>query len=165
MLRYFNYDIVFQEIPDEITLAINITGCPYRCKGCHSPHLQEPLGEYLSDQVIERLLTEYSGRVTCLCFMGGDAEPSEIERLAEYINSKDINIKIGWYSGRNKLPTDFSLKSFNYIKLGEYRDDMGGLGKRGTNQRLYLIDQQIVSNPEISPDSALKMFKILKMDK
>ena len=31
MLRYINTDIVFQEFPDEVTLAINISGCPCRC--------------------------------------------------------------------------------------------------------------------------------------
>ena len=35
MVRFYNFDIVFAEIPDEVTLAINITGCPYRCPGCH----------------------------------------------------------------------------------------------------------------------------------
>ena len=28
MVRYHNFDIVFAEIPDETTLAINITNCP-----------------------------------------------------------------------------------------------------------------------------------------
>ena len=37
MLKYAGYDIVFQEIPDEVTLAISLTNCPNRCPGCHSP--------------------------------------------------------------------------------------------------------------------------------
>ena len=36
MLKYVNTGIVFQEIPDEVTLAVNISGCPCRCHGCHS---------------------------------------------------------------------------------------------------------------------------------
>ena len=28
MLKYANFDIVFQEVPDEVTLAINISNCP-----------------------------------------------------------------------------------------------------------------------------------------
>ncbi|SHF88735.1 hypothetical protein SAMN05444364_11530 [Prevotella scopos JCM 17725] len=39
MLRYINTDIVFQEFPDEVTLAINISGCPCRCPACHSQFL------------------------------------------------------------------------------------------------------------------------------
>ena len=38
MVRYHNFDVVFAEIPGETTLAINITNCPNRCPGCHSPH-------------------------------------------------------------------------------------------------------------------------------
>ena len=47
MLKYYNYDIVFQEIPDEVTLAVNLTNCPHRCIGCHSPHLRHNIGEPL----------------------------------------------------------------------------------------------------------------------
>ena len=39
MFRYINTDIVFQEFPDEVTLAINISECPCRCPGCHSQFL------------------------------------------------------------------------------------------------------------------------------
>jgi len=56
MLRYTDYDIVFREIPDETTLAVNLAGCPNRCPGCHSPQLQEPIGEPLTEEVVERLL-------------------------------------------------------------------------------------------------------------
>ena len=35
-LKYVNTQEVFQEFPDEITLAINISKCPCHCRGCHS---------------------------------------------------------------------------------------------------------------------------------
>ena len=47
MVRFYNYDIVFAEIPDEVSLALNITGCPNRCPGCHSTHLQQNIGDVL----------------------------------------------------------------------------------------------------------------------
>lgn len=64
MLRYVDYDIVFQEIPDEVTLAINLSNCPNRCKGCHSPHLLENVGESLTEESLGHLLQKYGKAVT-----------------------------------------------------------------------------------------------------
>ena len=52
MLKYVNYDIVFQEFPDEVTLAINLSLCPNGCPGCHSAYLKEDIGEELTEENI-----------------------------------------------------------------------------------------------------------------
>ncbi|MDD4141171.1 MAG: anaerobic ribonucleoside-triphosphate reductase activating protein [Bacteroidales bacterium] len=140
MLRYYNYDIVFQEIPDEVTLAVNITGCPNHCIGCHSPHLQKEIGEELSENVIDNLLCKYGSAITCFCFMGGDACPKEIDKLASYVHKSNPSIKVGWYSGRPELPSEESMRNYNFIKLGRYDESRGGLKSKTTNQRLYAID-------------------------
>ena len=57
MVRYHNFDIVFAEIPGETTLAFNITNCPNRCPGCHSPHLTADEGRVLDDAELLALLT------------------------------------------------------------------------------------------------------------
>lgn len=75
MLKFYNFDIVFQEIPDETTLAVNLTNCPNHCKGCHSPHLWADTGTPLEEESIKTLLIPYINGITCFCFMGGDAEP------------------------------------------------------------------------------------------
>lgn len=141
MLRYTDYDIVFQEIPDEVTLAINISNCPNRCKGCHSPYLMENVGDELTEESLAVLLRKYGSAVTCVCFMGGDAEPFEIERLAKYLTLQSIiPMKVGWYSGKPELPTGLDTCYFRYIKLGPYIEDLGGLKSERTNQRLYRIE-------------------------
>ena len=89
MLKYTDYDIVFQEIPDEVTLAVNLSGCPHRCKGCHSPHLQQDIGEELNEGALSRLLQLYEHSITCICFMGGDAHAEEVCQLANHI-------RMGW---------------------------------------------------------------------
>ena len=133
-MKFHNYDIVFQEIPDEVTLAINITHCPNGCEGCHSPHLQQDTGEGLDTSVIDALLAKYSDDITCFCFMGGDRDVTELERLAAYVREHS-DLKIGWYSGRNEMPPHPAL--FDFVKLGPYMADKGSLKQRTTNQRLY----------------------------
>ena len=118
MVRYHNFDIVFAEIPDETTLAINITNCPNRCPGCHSPHLQRDGGERLDAEALQGLLDRYGRSVTCVCFMGGDAAPHEIARLAETVRRSCPALRTAWYSGRERLPEGFDLTRFDYVKLG-----------------------------------------------
>jgi len=143
MLRLASYDIVFQEVPGEITLALNLAGCPHRCRGCHSPHLREDRGEVLDEEALRLLLATYREGITCVCFMGGDASPKEVERLAGYL-STNHNIKTAWYSGRNHLPDNLSLTHFNFIKLGPYIEHLGGLDSPTTNQQFYRIDKNMM---------------------
>ena len=39
MLKYLDTMVTFSEIPDEVTLCINLTNCPYHCPDCHSKEL------------------------------------------------------------------------------------------------------------------------------
>lgn len=142
MLKYANSDIVFQEFPDEVTLAINITGCPNGCPGCHSSYLQRDCGERLTLQSVEDMLRPYAGGVTCIGLMGGDAHPDEVMALARQIRQHyEGRIKVGWYSGRQNPPANFQAEVFDYVKFGPYVEKYGPLKSRTTNQRLYRIDR------------------------
>ena len=132
--------VVFEEIPNEITLAINITNCPCKCKGCHSKFLWEDIGTELSYEELDNLINKNDG-ITIVCFMGGDANPYEIGKLAHMIRLTHKKLKIGWYSGKDELSKDINLKWFDYIKLGHYDDELGGLNKKTTNQRLYKVKE------------------------
>ncbi|MDD7318420.1 MAG: anaerobic ribonucleoside-triphosphate reductase activating protein [Prevotella sp.] len=137
MLKYVNTGVVFQEIPDETTLSINISGCPNRCPGCHSRYLWEDIGTVLDTDTIDALVEEYHGDFTCVCFMGGDNDPQEVERLALYIRQRHPRFKVGWYSGKQYFPHHLDRNSFDYIKLGPYIAHLGSLKERTTNQRIY----------------------------
>lgn len=142
MLKYFNYDIVFQEIPDEVTLAINLTNCPNRCEGCHSPYLQEDRGDEITEEVLLNLLDKYAYCITCVCFMGGDNLPKEVNRYARFIhNIKQYNLKTAWYSGKKNINKDILLENFDYIKIGAYNYTLGGLNSITTNQKLYRVTE------------------------
>ena len=139
MVRYHNFDIVFAEIPCETTLAINITNCPNRCRGCHSLHLQADMGRVLDEAELCGILARYGRSVTCVCFMGGDAAPHEIAALADVVRQKFPVLHTGWYSGRARLPEGLRPQSFDYIKLGGWVEELGPLTSPTTNQRLYRV--------------------------
>nr|DAO03049.1 MAG TPA: anaerobic ribonucleoside-triphosphate reductase activating protein [Caudoviricetes sp.] len=143
MLKYVDTKVVFRELPDEITLAINLSGCPCHCEGCHSPYLAGDVGTELDYAALEKLIKSNTG-ITAICFMGGDGDPKAVYDLACMIRDSFLDIKIGWYSGRPKLPGWFyPLRKesvvFDYVKLGPYIPKCGGLDKATTNQRLYRI--------------------------
>lgn len=138
MLKYVDTKIVFQEIPDEITLATNISGCPCNCKGCHSSYLAKNIGEPLDLQHLTNLIDSNKG-ITCVCIMGGDANPSEVDDIAQDIKEYYPELKVGWYSGRQELDKDIELGNFDYIKLGPYIEEFGPLNSRTTNQRFYKV--------------------------
>lgn len=137
MLKYTDYDIVFQEIPTEVTLAINLSLCPNNCIGCHSPQLREDIGQILDKTAIDSLLKRYGSAVTCISLMGGDNDTESVTDIARYIKTKGY--KSAWYSGRQELPADFMAEHFDYVKTGPYIQHLGGLDHPTTNQHLYRI--------------------------
>ena len=150
-MKVASFDIVFQEIPGEVTLALNLSGCPCHCPGCHSPHLWEDIGEPLNAELMDGLIARYGSMITCVCFMGGDQDPEEVARWATYVKSEigNLKLKTAWYSGRQQssIIDKSSINStssivqssipFDYVKLGPYIDSLGGLKSPTTNQRLY----------------------------
>lgn len=142
MLKYVGYDIVFREIPDEVTLAVNISGCPNGCKGCHSAYLQQDIGEELTSEAVETMLQPNDGEVTCICFMGGDADPEKVAELAQEVKKRHGDtICTAWYSGRPKLPENFPIRVLDYVKVGPYIASKGPLDNPNTNQRLYKVNE------------------------
>lgn len=137
MLRFVNTGIVFQEIPDEVTLSINISNCPCRCPGCHSKYLWDDVGEPLTIDVIDNFINENHSDITCVCFMGGDSDAAEVCRLAKEVKDCHQHIKVAWYSGRQRIPSFVDKTAFDYVKLGPYLRHLGGLKSPKTNQRLY----------------------------
>lgn len=138
MLKYVDTKVVFQEVPDEVTLAINISNCPCQCKGCHSSYLAQDIGEELSCKRLEELLQDNKG-ITCVSFMGGDINPIEIVGLANYIKLFYPGLKVAWYSGKQELPKHFNIEVLDYIKLGPYIEELGPLNSKTTNQRFYKV--------------------------
>lgn len=139
MLKYVDIKEVFAEIPQEITLAVSISGCPIRCRGCHSRYLWEDVGEPLTIEALSDMLKSHIG-ISCLCFMGGDQEPAEVNSLAQWVKTNHPDIKTAWYSGRDELSPEIEIHNFDYLKVGRYDDEHGPLNEETTNQKLWRVE-------------------------
>lgn len=144
------------EVPDEVTLAINISGCPCNCRDCHSSYLAEDIGEPLDLQHLTNLIDSNKG-ITCVCIMGGDANPSEVDDIAQDIKEYYPELKVAWYSGRQELSKEIELENFNYIKLGPYIKDKGPLNCRTTNQVMLKID--VIQGKVLKKDITAKFWR------
>lgn len=134
---YKGYTVGFQEVPDEISLILNISGCQNRCEDCHSKYLWDNDGAFQLEDDLPHLLKEYNGLISCVCFMGGDHNHQELLELCKYVKSN--NLKICIYSGKDNV--DFMIVPFvDYYKIGHYDKKYGGLDKKITNQIFYKIE-------------------------
>lgn len=138
MLKYVDTKVTFSEVPDEISLCINISNCPCHCKNCHSSYLAQDIGTELTFSELRRLIKHNSG-ISCIAFMGGDSEPKRIDALASFVTNH-YQLKVAWYSGRQELSNSIDLFNFDYIKLGPYKEEFGPLNSRTTNQRFYKVN-------------------------
>ena len=129
MLKYVNTGIVFQEIPNEVTLAINISNCPCHCPGCHSHYLWEDIGLPLNTDAIDSFAAEYGKDITCISFMGGDNDPKGVNQLAQYIHEEHPEFKVAWYSGKTIISPKINKQDFDYIKIGPYIRHLGAYNK------------------------------------
>lgn len=158
MIKYIDTLVGFREIPNEITLCINISNCPNNCPGCHSSWLLKDEGTPLTYVELRSLINKNKG-ITCVCFMGGDKEPWEIQRLAKLVK-EDFDIKIAWYSGKDEIWKGIDLLYFDYVKIGSYKKEFGPLNSPTTNQVLYKIFHTEVST--VIMDITNKFWKIWK---
>lgn len=128
-------DVVVEEIPDRVTLALEISNCPGNCKGCHSPFLQTDIGEELTTDIIDGLIADNFG-VNCVLLLGEGKDPEALRTLARHVRSAHPNMEVALYSGRSVVEDDL-FDIFDYVKTGPYIAECGPLNDRNTNQRLY----------------------------
>lgn len=129
--------VVLEEVPDRVTLAIDITNCQGHCEGCHSPWLRGDFGEELTPEKIDAMIEDNFG-VNCFLFLGEGADVDALLSLVRHLNEKYPNIETALYSGLIEIDErvwDF----FDYVKTGPYRRSYGPLNSPTTNQRMFRL--------------------------
>ena len=135
MIKYTDSSVVFEEIPDRVTLAFSISNCQNNCIGCHSAFLRQNIGTIMTK---EHLVEKYDKELKlCNCFLllgeGNDREA--LFEISDFIKEK-YNIETAIYSGRPQVEDEF-YKRFDFVKIGPYMADRGPLNKETTNQQLF----------------------------
>ena len=133
--------VVLEEIPDRVSLAVDISNCRGNCVGCHSPFLKLDIGEELTPAVVDDLITDNFG-VNCFLFLGEGRDPEALLSLAGHIRTAHPAMEIALYSGREDVEPAI-WDAFDYVKVGPYRPECGPLNERTTNQRLYYHKEDI----------------------
>ena len=141
-MRYSALKIVFQEIPDEISLSFLITGCQLKCKGCHSADSwNSEVGVKLSENHLLELIEKYHSTITCVLFLGGEWYEKELIHYLNIIHK--YNLKSALYTGLeiHEISSPI-LVHLDYIKTGRYIDKLGPLFNKKSNQKLIKLKNQ-----------------------
>lgn len=140
-MKYVDAKVVFREVPDELTLAVSISNCPLKCPGCHSSYLTQDIGEAFDFTTMKKLVESNPG-ITCIAFMGGDAEPEYVAHLSRETKKTYPSLKTCWYSGRGLDAAKPFIEAFDFVKVGPYIDEKGPLDMPATNQRFYAVSEK-----------------------
>ena len=86
--------VVLEEIPDRVTLAVDISNCRGNCVDCHSPFLKEDIGEELTPEIISQLVSDNFG-IDCFLFLGEGRDPERLLELAAHVRALGLAPALG----------------------------------------------------------------------
>ena len=143
-LKFTIEQIVWQEVPGEVSLAFLFSGCPLRCKGCHSADTwKEGIGTELTEDYLKGRLKRYRGLITCVLFMGGEWQPEALQKMLLEAVSDGI------------------LPYLTYLKTGRWQMELGGLESPATNQKfINLHTGEVLNRLFIKDKPVSKVFPV-----
>jgi len=143
-MNYYDFQVVFQEVPGEISLCFSICGCPLRCEGCHSPFLwKERSGSVLTHETFIALLQQYKNLASCVLFMGGEWHEEQLINLLTIAKSEQY--KTCLYTGLEQV-SESVLNKLDWIKTGKWNPLLGGLSSQISNQKFIEIKTNTIKN-------------------
>ncbi|MAD30348.1 MAG: anaerobic ribonucleoside-triphosphate reductase activating protein [Flavobacteriaceae bacterium] len=143
-MYYFDFQVVLQEVPGEISLCFSISGCKLQCNGCHSPFLwKENNGTKLSLDTYFNKIIQYKDQATCVLFMGGEWHKEELITMLQLANK--YGYKTCLYTGEEVI-SDEIKKHLTFLKTGRWEKELGGLENKNTNQLFIEVASNLKLN-------------------
>ncbi len=145
-MKYASTKIVFQEVPNEVSLGFLISGCPLKCPGCHSSNVRgKEFGLELTEDGFVQLILEHQNIITCILFLGGEWEKQNLIKFLKI--SQFYNLKTCLYTGLEYHEVDDSILQYlDYIKVGPYIKNKGPLSSVNTNQKFFHLKSNTILN-------------------
>lgn len=144
-----------QDIPGEITYEVVMGNCDNGCKGCHSEsdvsdtynHIPWERQTSLYDILVGAFEARKKG-ATSITLMGGTTNGILLSELMLLIDKLSEILPVYLYSGDDSTLDDTTgingilatLSDLRGIKIGSYKEELGGLDSPSTNQRFYHKD-------------------------
>ena len=135
-MKYVSTRITFREVPGLVTRCFSISNCGGNCNMCHSPELRDNIGDELTDDVLLYYFEKDKETIDCYVFLGDGQEPGRMLDILKLC--KENHYKTCLYIGKNTTDCRY-LYSLDYLKLGSYINNLGGLECNTTNQRMFEI--------------------------
>jgi anaerobic ribonucleoside-triphosphate reductase activating protein len=136
--RTWQPQVVFQEVPNHVSLAFTVSGCPLRCEGCHSQDTWAiDSGKPLSNIQFSQYLNKYKAMITCVLFLGGEWSPDQL--ISKLTMAQQMGFKTCLYSGFERLPKRIT-QHLDFLKTGPWISHLGGLDQPHTNQTFINVN-------------------------
>lgn len=163
-LRFTTEQIVWQEVPNETSLAFLIAGCPLRCAGCHSADSWKAgSGRELSAEYLKGRLKRYQGLISCVLFLGGEWQPEALIDMLKIV--QEAGLKSCLYTGLERAEleavSDGIVPRLDYLKTGRWLSERGGLDQLTTNQKLINLSTGEVLNHRFIKTEPRKQIAII----
>lgn len=132
-LRFTAEQVVWQEVPGEVSLAYSISGCQLRCPGCHSSDSWDAeRGVPLTAGHLQDRIEHYLGMITCVVFFGGEWNSVALIPLLKL--AKRAGLHTCLYSGLEVIEP-YVQRELTFLKTGPWIQKLGGLDSPLTNQK------------------------------
>ena len=148
---YYSFSIGFTEIPRALScLNIFTVGCPFKCKGCQNPDLQDFYNKNrkeLNLKDIQQVIDNSKGYIQGICWLGG-------EPLFQFKDCVQNNRKL------KAANPNFICTLFTGYTLSKIKSDNTSEYEELLNAKLdYIIDGQWNGYPLGNPKCNQKVYK------
>ena len=143
--------ITMSEVPNKIAVYLEIGECTQYCPGCHSSQLHKVDNSFTIPTRLECIVS-YADRqldkgANAIVIMGGTTNHMfSISDLKVMINRLSELAPVCLYSGSDDeaLNKDIAeTTNLTWIKTGSYKEGLGGLSSKTTNQRFYKKERRV----------------------